>query len=78
MDNIQQANQEIAKRKLEELYKSEREDLIEFIKTYFKNERPKGIPEFKVSPFHLIISDALKRVIKGECTRLIINIPPGH
>ena len=50
--------------------------LIEFIKTYFKNETPKGIAEFKASPFHLIIADALKRVIKGECNRLIINIPP--
>ena len=72
------ALQEIAKRKLETKYKAEREDLIEFIKTYFKNETPKGIPEFKVSPFHLIISDALKRVVKWECTRLIVNIPPWH
>lgn len=77
-NNQQLVNQEIAKRKLEKLYQPQREDLIEFIKTYFEYETPKGIPEFKVSPFHLIIADALKRVIKWECPRLIINIPPWH
>jgi hypothetical protein len=76
MDLKKQAQIELAKRELERRYKPEREDLIEFIKTYFENETPKGIAEFKASPFHLIIADALKRVIKGECNRLIINIPP--
>lgn len=78
MNLKKQAQIELVKRELEKRYKPEREDLIEFIKTYFKNETPKGIPEFKVSPFHLIIADALQRVLTGECNRLIINIPPWH
>ena len=76
MNLKKQAQIELAKRELEKRHTPEREDLIEFIKTYFKNETPKGIAEFKVSPFHLIIADALKRVLAGECNRLIINIPP--
>lgn len=78
MSYQKEALQELAKRELEKRYKPEREDLIEFIKTYFKEESPKGIENFEVSPFHLIIADALKRVIKWECNRLIINIPPWH
>lgn len=31
-----------------------------------------------ISGHHLAIRDALQRVINGEITRLIINIPPGY
>jgi len=34
--------------------------------------------KFIVSPHHHIISETLDRVIKGEITRLIINVPPGY
>jgi len=41
MNNKKAAQIELAKRTLEKRYKNEREDLIEFIKTYFKMEAPK-------------------------------------
>lgn len=33
---------------------------------------------FILSPHHLIMTRTLERVISGEITRLIINIPPGY
>lgn len=69
---------EKAIREAERRYSKEREDLLEFIKTYFRNERPKGIKEFEASDFHRIIADKLERALNGEFNRLIINIPPWH
>ena len=31
-----------------------------------------------VAPHHKVILDTLDRVINGEITRLIINVPPGY
>lgn len=65
-------------KRYEEIYKNEREDLIEYVKTIFEKERPKGIKNFHVSPFHLVIGDTLERALAGEYNRVIINIPPWH
>jgi predicted phage terminase large subunit-like protein len=65
-------------KRYEEIFAKERENLIEFIKTYFSNERPKGIANFHVSPFHLVIADTLEKSLQWEYNRVIINIPPGH
>ena len=73
MNNQQRAMQEIAIRKLEEKYKPEREDLYEYIKTYFKLEKNK---EFQDNWHNYVLADALMRVYEWEVTRLIINIPP--
>lgn len=72
------AQKELVTRELERRYSEERWDLIEFIKTFFKEERPKGIEQFSASDFHYIIADKLDKVTKGEINRLIINIPPWH
>ena len=76
--NKEQIMQQIAIKKLEERFKPQQEDLIEFIKLYFERERPKGIKKFHVSNFHLIIADKLHRLMKWEFNKLIINIPPWH
>lgn len=68
---------EIILKTLEEKTKWQREDLLSFIWEYFKNERPKGIEEFLLEPYHYIIADTLEKVYRWEITRLIINIPPG-
>jgi hypothetical protein len=62
--NKEQIMQQIAIKKLEERFKPQQEDLIEFIKLYFERERPKGIKKFHVSNFHLIIADRLHRLMK--------------
>jgi hypothetical protein len=59
MNNQQRAMQEIAIRKLEEKYKPEREDLYEYIKTYFKLEKNK---EFQDNWHNYVLADALMRV----------------
>jgi hypothetical protein len=73
MSNKKFARQEQAKRILEERYSKERDDLYEYIKTYFKQEKRK---EFKDNWHNYILSDALMRVYEGHTKRLIINIPP--
>lgn len=34
--------------------------------------------DFIEGPHHAVIGDALDRVLRGECTRLIITVPPGY
>lgn len=75
MGNVSVAAKELAVRQLEKRYKDERDNLISFIKTYFKHE--KNI-EFRDSEFHHLIADRLTKVLNGDITRLIINIPPWH
>lgn len=75
MENVNAAVRELAIRQLEKRYKWERTNLISFIKTYFKEE--KNI-NFVDSPFHHLIADRLTKVLNGDITRLIINIPPWH
>lgn len=43
---------------------------------YFFNVR--DAMEFVVSPHHIIMAKTLQRVLNGEITRLIINVPPGY
>ena len=43
---------------------------------YFFRIREGG--RFKVSPHHIIMAKTLDRVLSGEITRLIINVPPGY
>lgn len=74
----EQALKELATRRLEEIHAPQRDSLLDFIQLYFKNEKPKGITNFHISPFHKVIADRLEKVIKWEITRLIINIPPWH
>ena len=78
MDLKQKAIQEKAKRELEKRYKPQRDDLVEFLVEYFKQETPKGIPKMLVDDYIYIISEHLHQVIEGKITRLIINIPPWH
>lgn len=66
--------QEKAKRELEKRHKNERESLTAFIEYFFKEELNKP---FETNWHHREIEDALKRVLTGETTRLLINIPPG-
>lgn len=64
---------ELATRELEKRFKPQSEDLLEFIKYFFQEEKGK---EFKVNWHHKLIAEKLKEVVEGKCTRLIINIPP--
>jgi len=52
-----------------------REDLYTFSRWMFLQRR--GYP-WQRAPHHRLICDALMRVYRGECTRLIINIPPRY
>lgn len=52
-----------------------REDFYVFSRWMFRHQ--KGF-NFARAPHHKIICDALMRVYRGECTRLIINIPPRY
>lgn len=36
------------------------------------------LPKYKADPFHHIIADALERVERGDCKRLMIFAPPQH
>jgi len=50
-----------------------RMDLLAFTRHMFKARRG---ADLKPGPHHKIICDALERVVTGDCTRLIINVPP--
>lgn len=52
-----------------------REDLYTFSRWMFLQR--KGYPWLQ-SPHHKIMCDALMRVFRGECRRLIINVPPRY
>ena len=75
MDIRKQALKEKAIRELERRYKPEREDLLKFIQTYFKEELKK---DFSLSWHYELLADRLYKVLNWEITRLIINIPPRH
>ena len=60
----------------EELRRSRaREDFLYFTRRMFKARTG---DEWQLAPHHFIIAKALTRVYKGECKRLIINIPPRY
>jgi len=69
------ARRELAIRTLEKRYASERGDLVKFMQFYFKNEKKQ---EFGSNWHYDLIAEKLYKVISGEITRLIINIPPRH
>ena len=50
-------------------------DLLFFTRWFFKIMNGK---QFIVAPHHKVIADALTKVVSGEITRLIINIPPRY
>jgi len=58
--------------KLEELKKQKkaRENFIDFVNQMW--------PTFISGKHHSIMADAFERVAKGQCKRLIINMPPRH
>ena len=74
MDIKTQAKKELAMRELEKRHGTERDSLLSFITYFFKNELNK---DFQIAPHHIQIEDALNKVLTGEITRLLINIPPG-
>ena len=45
-------------------------DFIEFVQLMW--------PEFIMGRHHKIMANAFERVLKGECKRLIVNMPPRH
>lgn len=49
--------------------------LLDFTRWYFPERE--GM-EFIEGPHHRVIGDTLDRVLTGEITRLIINVPPGY
>lgn len=60
----------------EELRRSRaREDFLYFTRRMFKARTG---DEWQLAPHHFIIAKALTRVYRGECKRLIINIPPRY
>lgn len=73
-----EVQKELILKELEQKYENERNDLVEFTKMYFKEEKPKGIQEFLVDDYIYIIADHLQQVFEWKINRLIINIPPWH
>jgi len=51
------------------------EDGLYFARYFFKQRMTS---KMIVAPHHKVIQDTLQRVIDGEITRLIINVPPGY
>jgi len=51
------------------------EDGLYFARYFFKQRMGN---KMIVAPHHKVIQDTLDRVVSGEITRLIINIPPGY
>jgi predicted phage terminase large subunit-like protein len=50
-------------------------DLLYFTRYFFKKQTGK---QFLLSNHHRLLADTLHRVVRGEITRLIINIPPRY
>tara|TARA_R110000868_G_scaffold33755_1_gene122203 strand:- start:1483 stop:2964 length:1482 start_codon:yes stop_codon:yes gene_type:complete len=48
---------------------------LNFQKTFFKERENE---QFITMPHHRLLSQTLDRVLSGEITRLVINIPPGY
>lgn len=69
-----EAKKEMAKRELERRHKKERDDLVDYIAYHFEENNLL----YQRNWHHELIADKLNDVLEGKCTRLIINIPPGH
>lgn len=70
----EKAIKELATRELEKRHESKREDLLEYMDFMFKENNK----VFDQNWHHKLIADKLNKVLTGEITRLMINIPPGH
>lgn len=68
------ADVEVIKRNKVARYKCQ-SSLLFHTRYFFQKKYKK---KFIVNSHHQIITDALERVLKGECTRLIINIAPRY
>lgn len=73
MDTVQQAMQEKAYRELERRYEKERWSLLEFMKTYRRNEKQE---ELVINRHIEEMCKLLEAVQRWEIHRLMINIPP--
>ena len=71
---LKQAYKEQAVRELEKRHQEHRDSLVSFIEFFFDKELNKV---FETNWHHHLIAEKLEKVLTGECTRLIINIPPG-
>lgn len=69
------SNREILALLLERERRKARDDLFSFSKWMFRER--KGFA-WREARHHALICDALMRVYRGECKRLIINIPPRY
>jgi len=65
---------EIVARELKERHKNQRESLIDCLIHYFDKELNKS---FDDNWHYRMIEEKLNKVLTGEITRLIINVPPG-
>lgn len=75
MENLkaQLAIKEQAARELEQQFAPQRGSLHAFLMYYWEKEKREKLED----NWHIrVICDALERVYRGECKRLIINIPP--
>ena len=68
------AIKELARRELEKRHAPERESLIRFIEYFYEKELNR---KWETNWHHYLIEEKLQKVLRGEITRLIINIPPG-
>ena len=73
MNSSQPSPQEAAQRLLDR--RRSRADLYHFARWMFRQRR--GY-DWLQAPHHALICDALTRVYRGECKRLIINVPPRY
>lgn len=60
---------------IEEARRLARDDLYEFARWMFRARKGYGWREAR---HHRLICDALMRVYRGECKRLVINVPPRY
>jgi len=67
------AKKAIAIKALQEKMKPQRDSLIEFAKYMWKEEKKQ---DFDVPKHYYDIEEKLTKMLDGECTRLIINVPP--
>jgi len=75
LGKISEADRRVIFRQLDELYKLKsiekaRDDFLTFVKRMW--------PVFIAGRHHKKMADAFERVARGECKRLIINMPPRH
>ena len=69
----QQAQQELARRMLEERHMAQRSSLYEFVQYYWRNEKKE---ELDLNRHVELICQKLEAVFRGEIKRLMINVPP--